>query len=979
MIHADNGARPTALNRSAIIVGRQEELAAIGAALNAARAGHGRAVFLVGESGIGKSRLVSAAAELGRTADMRLLRGRGSAIGTTVPFRSLTEALLSLVRSGDPIDLAALGPYRPILARLIPDLGPPVADHDDTSLVILAEAVLRLVGLAGRERGCLLMLEDLHNADPETLAVVEYLVDNLDGQPTMVLGTMRAQPCPALEVARSAVRRGAGLLELRRFDRTDLRRLVGSCLRTHPDNVPDGAADLLWAGSSGNPFLIEELLAGIVDSGLLVEESGTWSLTDTEDTGVPDTFVRSLVRQLDQLNVPARTAMSLAAVLGLRFPLAVMREVSGCSDRELSDLFRGEPAAQWVMPDEQTPDWYAFRHPMIMETLLTLHTPAERAELARRVADAVEAVYPGLPGEWCQACATLRLDSGAPAVAGRLFAEAARRALAQGAATSAVTLLDRAWELLAEDDAHARADVLETLMYALAEAGQVDRALSSVHILDAMGAGLDRQRRARLHTRLAWASIVAGRSADGLAQVAQARALVGHDAAAADIAPIDVVAAHLELDVLGEEQLDRAEGLARRAATVADSVPLPVVACQAWLLLGSLVRLRDADEATACLERGRAIAVRHRLPIWEVYALIRLGNDDALRDGSLDRLELARQRALRIGAVTARYQAEANLAVHTILRGDFAAAETLIDQILATTTRLKLLETTQYVLVFRAILAAHRGRQREMDRAFAEFRRRDGDEAMHRPRMHGLARAFCALLNENRDKAVEELDAAQSAEEASPTVLHLTGRYGLHLLLRTMSGDADRSAYEALSRAPAGRLRWDRQFALFARAVLSGRAGAADEATETVAEALRVGAPYEMGRHLGLRLVAEAALADGWGDPVGWLRVAEDYFHGADMPAVAGACRAMMRTAGARVTQRRHGAQEIPSALRSAGITVREYEILRLLGDRLGNREIAHRLHLSPRTVERHVYNLLAKTGRRNRVALCELASAVAM
>jgi DNA-binding CsgD family transcriptional regulator len=158
-----------------------------------------------------------------------------------------------------------------------------------------------------------------------------------------------------------------------------------------------------------------------------------------------------------------------------------------------------------------------------------------------------------------------------------------------------------------------------------------------------------------------------------------------------------------------------------------------------------------------------------------------------------------------------------------------------------------------------------------------------------------------------------------------------------------------------------------------------GRAGAPDEAAETVAEALRVGAPYAMGRHLGLRLVAEAALTDGWGDPVGWLRVAEDYFHGADMPAVAGACRAMMRTAGARVTQRRHGAQEIPAALRSAGITVREYEILRLLGDRLGNREIAHRLHLSPRTVERHVYNLLAKTGRRNRVELCELASTVAL
>src|SRR5882757_2754321 len=109
--------------RSSVIVGRDDELRALHAALDSARAGRGGAVFLVGESGIGKSRLASAAADLAFAADMRLLRGRGSVIGPMVPFRSLTEALLSLLRAGDPIDVAALGPYRPILAKLIPDWG----------------------------------------------------------------------------------------------------------------------------------------------------------------------------------------------------------------------------------------------------------------------------------------------------------------------------------------------------------------------------------------------------------------------------------------------------------------------------------------------------------------------------------------------------------------------------------------------------------------------------------------------------------------------------------------------------------------------------------------------------------------------------------------------------------------------------------------------------------------------------------------
>jgi DNA-binding NarL/FixJ family response regulator len=81
-----------------------------------------------------------------------------------------------------------------------------------------------------------------------------------------------------------------------------------------------------------------------------------------------------------------------------------------------------------------------------------------------------------------------------------------------------------------------------------------------------------------------------------------------------------------------------------------------------------------------------------------------------------------------------------------------------------------------------------------------------------------------------------------------------------------------------------------------------------------------------------------------------------------------------MRRAGVRVTQRRPGFDDIPSPLRAVGVTVREYEVFQLLARRLGNREIATRLHLSPRTVEKHVAALLAKTGLPKRTSLSELA-----
>jgi DNA-binding CsgD family transcriptional regulator len=960
--------------RSSIIVGRDDEQRVIREGLAAARTGSGGAIFLIGEGGIGKSRLAAAAADLAYGSGMRLMRGRSSTTGPLVPYRSLTEAVLSLLRAGEPVDIDTLGPYRPVLGRLVPDLRSVSAEHGDASLVILAEAVLRLTALAGQGSGCLLTLEDLHDADSETLGVAEYLVDNLSQQPALLLGTLRPEPCPALDLVRSVAQRGHGVLvELRRLDRSQVLRMVASYLDTTPQSVPEAATELVWTGSTGNPFLVEDLLAGMSDSDVLVPTATGWQVHEDALASRPDTFVRSVRRRIEQLPERTRNLVMAGALLGSRFPLAVAQAVTGMPDRELLAHLQGPLAAQLVIADDETPDWYRFQHPLVQEALLRLLEPAERTRLARRTADAVAAVHPGLPGEWCQVAAALRLAAGERIAAGRLFAEAGRRCLVEGAANSAVTLLDRAWELLAEDDAGTRADALEPLIYALAEAGRIDRALAAVKFVEQVAGALDERRLARLHTRLAWAAMLAGELAEGLRRVRAARHLLGADALPADVAAVDVVAAHLELDRPGPDRLEQVETMARRAATVAESVPLPVVACQAWQLLGALVRQRDPAEATACLERSQTIAVEHDLPIWEIHALVRLGNDDALREADTARLEQARTQATRIGAVTARYQAEASIALQALLRGDFDRATTLIGEVQAATSRLQLRETTEYVMLLRVVLAAHQGRRRDMDGALAQLVDAHGDQTRNIPRIHGLARAVCALLEENRSRAVDEMSQALVADARNPTTMQLTGRYGLHLLLTALHGGTD-DAERALS-APLTPFRWDRQFAVYGRAVLAGRAGDEDRANAAVAEALRVGQPYPMGRHLGLRLTAEAALVDGWGSPVDWLRTAEEHFHSADVAAVAGACRTLLRAAGVRVSQRRTGFRQVPGPLRSVGVTVREFEVLQLLVERLSNREIAERLYLSARTVERHISNLIVKTGLPNRIALSEFAS----
>lgn len=958
------------------MVGRDAELDIVRRALDAARDDRGSAVFVVGEGGIGKSCLAAATAELGFAVGMRVLRGRSSSVGLMVPFWSLTEALMSLTRASSTVSLDELGPYRPILARLIPDLGEPPAGDEGLSLPVLAEAVLRLAALAGRGQGCLLVLDDLQDCDAETLAVVEYLTDNLDGQPVMLFGLLRADPCPALDLARSAVQRGFGaLVELQRFGVTDVRRLAGSCLGIGAEDVPDQVAEHLWADSGGIPLLAEELLSEMLRSGLLVRDAEGWRVTGTLSRKVPLTLARSISAQLDNFDTRRRELLSMAAVIGQRFPLALLQAAVGMGSRELMRHLTAERTTQLVLPDDESRDWYAFRHPLIAEALLNLLAPAERSRLSRQAADVLENVFPELPGEWCQISAVLHLQAGNPARAGRLFAEAGHRAMAQGAAGSAVMLLDKALELLAGDaDAQVRADAFAALLYALAEAGMVERAVTSVTELEDIAGLLSKRSRAQLHTRLAWAAAVAGRCSEGLAQVDTARRLLGPDASDEDTAPIDVVAAHLMLYLPGPNQIRTAEALARRATAVAERLPLPITACQAWQLLAALVRSHDPDEATACLERARKLAVQHNLPIEEIHALIRLGLDDALRDGSLDRLRQVRLKASRAGSVTVQYQAEANIALQAILQGDFATAETLIDEVLASTTRLKLLEHVRYALWLRAILGAHRGRRRDIDAALTELRRWGGDQALDAPRKHGLVLAWCSLLEEDRPGALRELNLALAAEDENPTYLQLSGRYGLHLLLCVLVGTANWPEYRAVVTVPVSRLRWNRQFALFANAVLLGHEGRAAAATEAMADAMRLSMPYATAHHVGLRLVSEAAIADGWGAPADWLRAAEEYFHAQKIPAVASACRALMRRAGVPVARHRHGTEGIPSALRGAGITAREYEILLLLADRLTNREIASRLHLSPRTVERHVGSLIRKTSQPNRLALGKFA-----
>ncbi|MFJ8623287.1 AAA family ATPase [Kitasatospora sp. NPDC093550] len=964
-------------NTSPTTIGRETELALLHTVLTGLRDNAGHAVFLVGEAGIGKSRL--AADCVGRAEELGLpvLRGRGSPTSAGIAYRPLIEALNSRFRVvGVPAD-PELEPYRPALGRVIPEWRHTAVPGYPESAVELAEAVLRLLAVLGRDGGCLVVLEDLHEADSDTIAVVDYLIDNLAGLPVLLVATLLPEPGAALELARGGERRRvASLAVLEPLGRPQVGALAAGCLELPVERVPAAVVDRLSTVSNGNPYLVEELLTEMVGSGALRADGDGWRVAGDLATAVPASVVSGLRHRLEQLDPQVRDLLLLAATLGTGFSLGTLELITGHGTRPLLDHLATAAASGFVVPDPTAVDQYAFRHALTAEALLAGLPPAERAVIARRAAEAILAADPALADGRCQLVARLRELGGDGAGAALLYAEAGRRELAAGASATAVQLLERAHGLAAAAD---RTDVVESLVYALAEAGQLDRVFALAESLPAAGAGaLDIERRVALHTRLAWVAVIAERAADTLAQIAAARTQLGGSGDPRQTAALAVVEGHLAL-LPGHHggATEETERLAREAAEVAEREKLPVVACQAWQLLALLARERGFDDADACLERMLAVAEAHTLPVWRVEALLRLGGNAFMRSGDARRIREARDAARDLGALVLAQHADGLLAMDALQRADFPAAREIIDRCLEPSARMRNLGIHRYLLLVAATVAAHQGRRRQMERELLRFERADDSASFLTPVLYGLCRAFCALLEENRARAVEELAAAAAWEDRHPNVFYLSGRYGLGPLLAALADTADRSAHAAVRAAPAAALAWNRQFLVLADAVLLGREGRGREAAALVEQAAREFRGFPTAHHLGLRLVAEAALADGWGEPVAWLRTAEEYFHEAGVRSVAGACRSMIRQAGVVVAQRRTGRELIPGELRTAGVTPREYDVFALLVERLGNQDIAQRLSISPRTVEKHIASLLHKTGSPDRAELCSLARAL--
>jgi DNA-binding SARP family transcriptional activator len=395
--------RPTARGRRAAgtFVGREAELEVLEAGLEDALSGRGRLFLLVGEPGIGKSRLADEFASRAKQRGADVLWGRCWEAGGASAYWPWVQALRSYVRT------CAAEPLRPLLAGrapelaqllpeledLYPDLPAPRTLDPDSARFRLFDSVTGFVRNAAREQTIVLVLDDLHVADEPSLLLLRFLTGEVAEMPIVVVGTYREHEAAEDEPV------SANLSELHRLPSQQLRlgglseADIASFIELSTTVVPsDRLVDALYTETDGNPLFVGEVVRLLASEGRLAEtpEVG-WHLP------IPPGVHEAIASRLRRLSKDCRRLLTLAAVLGREFELEALEKASESSEDELLELLDEAFAARVLAEAPGTVGRMRFSHARVREALYNDLSTARRARLHFRIGMVLEELYGGDP------------------------------------------------------------------------------------------------------------------------------------------------------------------------------------------------------------------------------------------------------------------------------------------------------------------------------------------------------------------------------------------------------------------------------------------------------------------------------------------------------------------------------------------------------------------------------------------------------
>ena len=607
------GSEMTSRVSSPIFVGRAVELAALADALDRAEAGTASCVFVGGEAGIGKSRLMSEFAAYGRARGALVLEGACISLGTDegLPFAPIAGVLRGLLRqTGREALEEHLDAATSELTRLAPGLGQAIRGpvsrtaQAEWAQTRLFEGLLTLLGRIGEGAPVIVILEDLHWADRSSRDIVGFLARNARSERLCLVGTYRTdelQQSRPLRTWLAEMKRvpHAERLDLARFDRHELATQLSAIrgIEASPELV-----ESIATRSGGNPFFAEELLASAIGG---------------DADALPETLREILMARVSSLSETAQRLLRTAAVAGTMVDDDLLGTVAEIDEDERTAALRDLISNQLLIQEGSPPGaTYAFRHALLQEAVYHDLLANERQKLHAAYASALEGlgVPEGVPAApHFSAIAHHASAAGERSLALRSWIQAGRASSDAYGFAEAAQSYQRAldvWSAVPASERPGDVDHVQVLYDASVAFGlgnEFQRASELARMaVDEFDGATDPARAAMLWERLAIAVYSSGGFATGVSFIEEAAGLVRGHPPSTEAATIFAVQANF---TWASGEYRRASHLAREAIAIAREVDAGYAEASALNTLGSsLAVLGDCDRGLAMLRESLELA-----------------------------------------------------------------------------------------------------------------------------------------------------------------------------------------------------------------------------------------------------------------------------------------------------------------------------------------------------------------------------------
>jgi tetratricopeptide (TPR) repeat protein len=397
-------------------VGRESEMDELKSHLKESTNGHGKLVLIVGEMGIGKSRLADELGRYARNQDILFLKGKSLYKENSEPYLPFVEAFsgyLSGEKDYPDVDSrAVMGAYgeEPFSLGLLP-----LRQSSEVASVIkkanlnflqerdrLFESICELVIEISEKRPLLLVLDDLQWADDGTLQVLHYLARNIRSNKVLIVGTY----CPEdlnnnggklnslpETIRRMRIEKLFSEIKLNRFNDKCTTLMIESLVGKQ--SLPNGFSKMLFKESEGNPFFIEEVLKSLVNEGLIDVASYKWAANyDFSQIRIPSTVRDVIARRIDTLDDKTKSILKVASVIGNSFTFELLFQISDVDEEEVIDAIDASIELNIIHEDSSSSEErYKFDHALIREIIYSSMSKSRRRLMHKRIGNCIEKLY----------------------------------------------------------------------------------------------------------------------------------------------------------------------------------------------------------------------------------------------------------------------------------------------------------------------------------------------------------------------------------------------------------------------------------------------------------------------------------------------------------------------------------------------------------------------------------------------------------